>query len=153
MSDTDFPGGKALTAFRCGILHAFGLFDTGELSGEEQAVVTEHKSWFFTGEAFMAGMMAAVIAVPAGVFFAQETAAPLAVIGAMLLFLLLFVFLPKMIRIAGKTDTEMIIETLGKNEQIKKVFWTLFLAVAGLVLAEIVDPGTAESIIGILSGI
>lgn len=153
MSDTGIPLGNALTAFRCGILHAFGLFDTGELSGEEQAVVTEQKSWFFAGEACMAGMMAAVIAVPAGLFFAQETAAPLAVIGAMLLFLPLFVFLPKMIRIARKTDTEMIIETLGKNEQIKKVFWTLFLAVAGLVLAEIVDPAVAEKIVGVIAGI
>ena len=47
----------------------------------------------------------------------------------------------------------MILETLGKNEQIKKVFWTLFLAVAGLVLAEIVDPVTAEKIVGIIAGI
>jgi hypothetical protein len=47
----------------------------------------------------------------------------------------------------------MILETLGKNEQIKKVFWSLFLAIAGLVLAEIVDPVTAEKIVAALAGI
>lgn len=73
-------------------MHAIGGFDANELNGEEQAIITEKKSWFFFSEAFMAGMMAATIAVPAGIFFAQKTAAPLAVIGAVLLFLPLFAF-------------------------------------------------------------
>lgn len=155
MNNAEQPGSatSALTAFRCGVLHASGGFDANELTGEEQVIITGKKSWFFFGEAFMAGMMAATIAVPGGIFFAQKTAAPLAVIGAVILFLPLFVFIPKMIRWAMKADTEAVICTLGKNVQIRKVFWTLFLAVAGLVLAEIVDPVTAERIIGILSGI
>jgi hypothetical protein len=31
------------------------------------------------------------------------------------------------------------IDTFGKNEYVKKVFWTLLVAMAGLVLAEVVD--------------
>ena len=144
---------SALTAFRCGILHAFGGFDTGELFLEEQAGIAEKKSWFFAGEALMAGLMAATIAVPAGIFFAQKTAAPLALIGAVVIFLPLFVFIPKMIRQAVQVDTETIIAMIGKNEQIRKVFWTLFLTVAGLVLAEIADPVTAQQVIAALTGL
>jgi hypothetical protein len=34
-----------------------------------------------------------------------------------------------------KTDTNAAIDAFGKNGQVKKVFWTLFVAMAGLVLA------------------
>ncbi|PKG32038.1 hypothetical protein [Methanoregula sp.] len=155
MSNTETPADNtsALTAFRCGVLHAFGGFDTSELEGEERAGITGKKSWFRLGEVVMASLMAATIAVPAGVFFAQKTALPLAVIGAVIIFLPLFVFIPKMIQQAMQVDTEAVIAVLGKNEQIKKVFWTLFLAIAGLVLAEIADPVTAERIVGIIAGI
>lgn len=54
---------------------------------------------------------------------------------------------------AAKADTEVLGETPGKNEQIRKVFWSFFLAVAGLVLAEIVDPVTAEKNVAALPGI
>lgn len=155
ISTTELPANTpaALTAFRCGVLHAIGGFDTSELGEEERAGITEKKSWFWLGEVVMASLMAATIAVPAGVFFAQKTSAPLAMIGAVLLFLPLFVFIPKMIRQAVQVDTEAVIVVLGKNEQIKKVFWALFLAVAGLVLAEITDPVVAEKIVGIIAGI
>jgi hypothetical protein len=36
-----------------------------------------------------------------------------------------------------KADTDAVIDAFGKNEQIKKVFWTLFVAMAGLVMARI----------------
>ncbi len=155
MSNTEPPADNTatLTAFRCGVLHAFGGFDTSELEGEERAGITGKKSWFRLGEVAMASLMAATIAVPAGIFFAQRTAAPLAVIGGVILFLPLFVFIPKMIQQAMQVDTEAVIAVLGKNDQVKKVFWTLFLAVAGLVLAEIVDPAVAEKIVGIIAGI
>jgi hypothetical protein len=35
---------------------------------------------------------------------------------------------------------------------VKKIFWTLFVAMAGLVLARVVDPVTAQKIIGIITG-
>ena len=39
-----------------------------------------------------------------------------------------------------------------KNEQVKKVFWTLFIPMAGLVLAQVLDPATAQQIVGIITG-
>jgi len=40
---------------------------------------------------------------------------------------------------------------VGKNEQVKKVFWTLFVVMAGLVLARVVDPVTAQRVVGIIA--
>ena len=40
----------------------------------------------------------------------------------------------------------------GKNEQVKRVFWTLFVAMAGLVMARVVDPVTAHQVVGIITG-
>jgi len=101
----------------------------------------------------MAALLAANIAVPAGFWFATITALPLAVIGGAILFLPLFVFLPRLIRYAMKTDTDAVLDAFGKNEQVKKVFWTFFIATAGLVLAQVVDPAVAEKIVGMLAGI
>jgi hypothetical protein len=41
---------------------------------------------------------------------------------------------------------------IGKNEQVKRMFWTLFVAMAGLVLAQVVDPVTARHVVGIITG-
>lgn len=38
-----------------------------------------------------------------------------------------------------KADADAAIEAFGKNEQVKRVFWTLFVAMAGLVLARVGD--------------
>jgi hypothetical protein len=35
---------------------------------------------------------------------------------------------------------------------VKKVFWTFFIGMAGLVLARVVDPVTAQQVIGIIMG-
>jgi ABC-type sulfate transport system permease component len=70
-----------------------------------------------------------------------------------MIFLLLFIFLPKLIRQAMKTDTETILDVFGKNEQFRKVFWTVFVALVGLVLAQVVDTATAESIVWIIAEI
>lgn len=51
-----------------------------------------------------------------------------------------------------KADTDAVIEAFGKNEQVKKVFWTLFIAMAGLVSAQVVDPVTAQQVVGIITG-
>jgi len=60
---------------------------------------------------------------------------------------MLVVSLPKLIQQAMKADADAIILAFGKNEQVKKVFWTLFVAMAGLVLARVVDPGTAQQVV------
>ena len=100
----------------------------------------------------MAGILAGSIAVPAGIWFAGQTEISLAFIGAAVLFLPLFVFMPKLIQCAMKADADAAIEAFGKNEQVKKVFWTLFVAMAGLVLARVVDPVTAQQVVGIITG-
>ncbi|MFA5269374.1 MAG: hypothetical protein WC379_15510 [Methanoregula sp.] len=100
----------------------------------------------------MASLLAGSIAVPAGFWFATITALPLAVIGAAVMFLPLFVFLPRLIRYAMKSDTDDVLDAFGKNEQVKKVFWTFFIATAGLVLAQVVDPATAQEILRLLTG-
>lgn len=65
-------------------------------------------------------------------------------------FLLLFVFLPKLIRKAMSTDTDTIIQLIGKNEQVKKVFWSVFIILAGFVLVQVVEPDVAREILVLL---
>ena len=74
----------------------------------------------------------------------------LAFTGAAVLFLPLFVFLPKILQQAMKADADAAIEEFGKNEQVKRVFWTLFVVMAGLVLTRVVDPVTAQQVVGII---
>ena len=76
----------------------------------------------------------------------------LAFIGAAVLFLPLFVFLPKLIQRGLHADVDVVIAAFGKNEQVKKVFWALFISMAGLVLARVVDPLTAQEIVGMITG-
>ncbi|HSA38039.1 MAG TPA: hypothetical protein P5013_04000 [Methanoregula sp.] len=52
-----------------------------------------------------------------------------------------------------KADKDIAIEAFGKNEQVKKVFWTFFIPMAGLVLVRVVDPVTAQQIVGMITGI
>jgi hypothetical protein len=35
---------------------------------------------------------------------------------------------------------------------VKKVFWALVISMAGLVLARVVDPATAQQIVGMITG-
>jgi len=51
-----------------------------------------------------------------------------------------------------KADADGVINAFVKNEQVKRVFWTLFVATAGLVLARVVDPVTAQQVVGIIAG-
>jgi len=50
-----------------------------------------------------------------------------------------------------KADADAIILEFGKNEQVKKVFWAVFAALVGLVLAQITDPVTAQQIVGFIT--
>jgi len=71
-----------------------------------------------------------------------------AFIGAAVLFLPLFVILPKLIQRGMKADTDVVINAFGKNEQVKKVFWAVFVGMAGMVPAHVLDPVTAQQIGG-----
>jgi hypothetical protein len=144
----------ASRTFCWGVLHAIGMFDPNELTNEEKAQdLAGYRTWFCLGETCMAALLAANIAVPAFFWFAGITALPLAFIGAAVLFLPLFVFLPRLVRSAMKADTDAVLDAFGKNEQIKKIFWALFAATAGLVLAQVVDPAMAERIAGMIAGV
>ena len=143
--------GSAVRTFWCGVLHAIGAFDLSALTDAEKVDIAGRRTWFWLGEVSMAGALAGTIAVPAGIWFAGMTEMPLAIIAAAVLFLPLFVFLPKLIQRGMKVDTDAAIDAFGKNEQVKKVFWILFVAMAGLVLARVLDPATAQQIVGIIT--
>jgi hypothetical protein len=136
-----------------GMLNTIGIFDISTLTDAENVNYAEKKHYFWFGEVGMAGILAGSIAVPAGIFLAGQTEISLAFIGAAVLFLPLFVFMPKLIQCAMKADADAVIGAFGKNEQVKKVFWTLFVAMAGLVLARVVDPVTAQQVVGIIIGV
>lgn len=78
--------------------------------------------------------------VPAGIWSAGQTEVSLAFIEAAVLFLPLFVFMPKLVQCAMKADVDAVIDAFGENEQVKKVFFILFISIAGLVLARVVLP-------------
>jgi hypothetical protein len=135
-----------------GMLNTLGIFDLSVLIDAEQLNYADKRHYFWFGEVGMAAMLAGVFTAPLGIFLAGRTEISLAFIGVAVLFLPLFVFMPKLIQHCMKADTDAVIEAFGKNEQVKKVFWTLFVAMAGLVLARVVDPVTAQQVVGIITG-
>jgi len=135
-----------------GMLNTLGIFELPELTDIERLTYAEKRHYFWFGEVGMAAILAGMFAVPLGIFMAGRTEITLAFIGAAVLFLPLFVFLPKLIQQAMKADTDAAIEAFGKNEQVKKVFWTFFIGMAGLVLTQVLDPVTAQQIVGIITG-
>jgi len=135
-----------------GMLNTLGVFAVSTLTDAEQVNYAEKKHYFWFGEVGMAGILAGSIAIPAGIWFAGQTEISLAFIGAAVLFLPLFVFMPKLVQCAMKADADAVVDAFGKNEQVKKVFWTLFVAMAGLVMARVVDPVTAQQVVGIITG-
>jgi len=135
-----------------GMLNTLGIFDLSTLTDDESVNYAQKKHYFWFGEVGMAGILAGSIAIPAGIWFAAQTEISLAFLGAAVLFLPLFVFMPKLIQCAMKADADAVIGAFGKNEQVKKVFWTLFVAMAGLVLARVVDPVTAHQVVGVIIG-
>ena len=134
-----------------GMLNILGIFDLSVLTDAERENYAEKRHYFWFGEVGMAAMMAGVFAIPLGIFLAGRAEITLAFIGAAVLFLPLFVFLPKLIQRAMKADADAAIEAFGKNEHVRKIFWTVFVAMAGLVLARVLDPGTAQQIITLIT--
>lgn len=135
-----------------GMLSTAGIFDPAALTEEEKMVLAGNRHYFWFGEVASAAALAGAITVPLGMLLAEKTGSLLSFTIAAMLYLLLFVFLPKLIRQGMMTDTEMILEIFGRNEQVKKVFWSMFIVLAGFVLAQLVDPVTAQQIVGIITG-
>ena len=135
-----------------GMLNTLGMFELPALTDIERFTCTEKRHYFWFGEVGMAAILAALFAVPLGIFLAGRAEITLAFIGAAVLFLPLFVFLPKLMQKAMKADAGAAIDAFGKNEHMKKVFWSLFVAMAGLVLAQVADPVTAQQVLGMITG-
>jgi hypothetical protein len=135
-----------------GVLSTAGIFDPAAITEEEKKIFATNRHYFWFGEVAAAAGLAGGITVPLGMFLAEKTGNLLSFTIAAMLFLLLFVFLPKLIRLGMMTDTETILTIFGKNEQVKKVFWSVFIVLAGFVLAQLVDPVTAQQIVGIITG-
>jgi len=136
-----------------GMLNTIGIFDVSELTDAERENYAAKRHYFWFGEVAMASALADLFAIPAGIFLAGRAEVTLAFIGASVLFLPLFVFLPKLIQRAMKADMERAIDAFGKNEQTKKVFWTMFVSMTGLVLAQVLDPETARQGVGVITGV
>ena len=134
-----------------GMLSVIGIFDVSRLTEAECANYGRKKHYFWFGEVGMAAVLAGLFAVPLGMYLAGRAEITLAFIGAMLLFLPLFIFLPKLVRRGMMADATAMIEMIGKNEQVKTVFWALFVTVAGLVITKVLDPATAQQVIGALT--
>ena len=135
-----------------GMLSTLSIFDLSALTDVETANYAGKKHYFWFGEVGMAAILAGMFAVPAGIFLLSRAEITLAFLGAVVLFLPLFVFLPKLIRKAMKADAGMVIEAFGKNEHVRKVFWAVFAAMAGLVLARVVDPVTVQQVMSAILG-
>jgi hypothetical protein len=135
-----------------GMLNAIGIFDFAALNELEKANYAEKRHYFWFGEVLMAAIFAGSVAVPLGMYLAEMADPTLAFTGAALLFLILFVFLPKIVRHGIREDADAAIEAFGKNEHVRKIFWGVFVAVAGIVMTRVLDPATAQKIIGIIVG-
>lgn len=136
-----------------GMLSTLGSFDLSGLTDAERLNYAMKRHYFWFGEVGMAAMLAGMFATPAGIFLAGRAEITLAFLGAAGVFLLLFVFLPKLIRNAMKAISDAAIEAFGKNEHVKKVFWAVFVAMAGLIMARVADPVTVQQVIGIIAGV
>jgi hypothetical protein len=105
-----------------GMLNMLGIFDVSTLTDAKNVNYAQKKHYFWFGEVEMASILAASIAVPAGIWFAGQTEISLAFIGAAVLFIPLYVIMPKLIQCAMKADADAVIDAFGKNSQVKKEF-------------------------------
>ena len=135
-----------------GMLFVLCVFEVPALTEAEKENYAVKRHYFWFGEVGMATILAGLFAVPFGCWLAGRTDPALAVISAGVVFLPLFVFLPKVLRWAMRVDVDAVIEAFGKNEHVRKIFWAVFVAVAGLVLARIVDPAMAQEIVRAIAG-
>ena len=134
-----------------GMLNMLGIFDLSTLTDAERLNYAEKRHYFWSGEVVMASCGRSCLPSRSGSSL-RAAEMTLAFIGAAVLFLPLFVFLPKLIQRAMKADVDAAIEMFGKNEQVKKVFWMMFVSMAGVVVARVLDPETAQQVVGVITG-
>jgi hypothetical protein len=135
-----------------GMLNTAGIFDPAILSEEETAAIVRERHYFWFGEVTSAAALAGVFTVPLGMYLTEKAGSLLSFIVAAMIFLMLFISLPKIIRTGMMADTGTILELFGKNELFRNVFWTVFITLAGFVLAQVMDPETAQHNIAMITG-
>ena len=92
-----------------------------------------------------------MFAVPAGIYLAGRTRIALAFIMAMIVFMPLFVFLPKLIQRGMQVDAQAVVEAFGKNEHVMRVCWMVSIAIARLAITKALDPGVAQEVVGVIT--
>jgi len=135
-----------------GMLSTAGIFDPAVLTEEEKTAIVQERHYFWFGEVVSATALAGAFTVPLGMYVTAKSGSLLSFTNAAKIFLLLFIFLPKLIRKGMSTDTDTIIRLFGKNEQVNKVFWSVFIVLAVFILAQVVNPATAQEILRLLTG-
>ena len=50
-----------------------------------------------------------------------------------------------------QADADAVVDAFGKNEQVMKVIWALVIAMTGLVITKVLDPGVAQQVVGVLT--
>ena len=50
-----------------------------------------------------------------------------------------------------QADADAVVEAFGKNEQVMKVMWALVIAMTGLVITKVLDPGMAQQVVGVIT--
>ena len=50
-----------------------------------------------------------------------------------------------------QADAQVVVEAFGKNEHVMKVIWALLIAIAGLVITNVLGPGVAQQVVGVLT--
>lgn len=93
------------------------------------------------------------VGVQCEIFLARRSDLGLAFTGAATPYLPLFVFPHKLTQPVMKADPDAIIEAFGKNEQVEKVFWALFVARVCLLLTQVVNPVTTQRVMVIFTRI
>jgi hypothetical protein len=106
---------QELLAAWFGMLNTAGIFDPAALTDPERAVYAERRDYFWFGEVTSAAVLAGAFTVPLGIYLAGKSGSVLSFTIAAMIFLLLFIFLPRLIRLAMKTDGETVLDLFGKT--------------------------------------
>ena len=99
----------------------------------------------------MAAILAGTFAVPAGIYLTGRTGIALAFIVAMIVFMPLFVFLPKLIQRGMQADAQAVVEVFGTNEHVMRVSGALAITMVGPVNTKVLDPVAAQQVIGTIT--
>jgi hypothetical protein len=50
-----------------------------------------------------------------------------------------------------QVDAHAVVEAFGNNELVMRVCWVLVVAIAGMVITKVLDPGVAQQAVGVLT--